>query len=101
MDGRIKPPTFEYIECRCYRCGFMNRLPVKPGWDNPLHVMEMEKRYEHLESYTRQVAKDLMELAAECVDAGVRPSVLKRADEMRQQLQSLLEWFKKQNKGDK
>ena len=81
--------TFEY---RC-DCGKPFLVPLKRDWSSPLYVMHMEREHEYLKRTLVQAQKDLLELASECVEAGVRPSVLKRADELRDLFNSLKRRF--------
>jgi len=59
-------------------------------------VMEMERQYRLIREEISGLREALWELAGECVEAGVRPSILLRADEMKEQLQAMLKWFEDQ-----
>lgn len=74
------------IQSEAIECVFCRRkmaIPIKPDWSSPLFVMQMEREHEKLKRSLVEASKDLKQLAEECVEAGVRPSVLRRADELR------------------
>ena len=72
----------------CVNCGRPLLLPLKHDWSSPLYVMHMEREHEMLKEILSRMHKDLIELAEECVEAGVRPSMLKRADAVNAQLKA-------------
>lgn len=67
----------------CVFCGRKLEIPIKPDWSSPLYVMYMEREHQKLKRALAEAREDLVELAGECVEAGVRPSILRRADELR------------------
>ncbi len=75
--------TFDF---QCYGCGRPLRIPIRPEWDNPVYIMEMERQHRLLKEQMVSMGQDLMTLARECLEAGVKPEVLKRADEIREAL---------------
>ncbi len=82
--------TFDF---HCGACGRPSKIPIKRGWDNPVYVMEMEKQHRLLRDEITRLKECLIELAGECVEAGVRPMILRRADEMKERFQELLGLF--------
>jgi hypothetical protein len=81
--------TFDF---RCFNCGFPQRIPVPPEFDSPAYVMLMEKEHELLKKEMANMSSTLMELAHECLDAGVKPEVLRRADALKAMID---EWRRK------
>jgi hypothetical protein len=57
-------------------------IPLQRDWSSPLYVMHMEDEHKMYREILKRMHADMIELAEECVDAGARPSILKRADEM-------------------
>ena len=45
--------------------------------------MLVEEQQRHLREYVTRMGEDLMDLARECLDAGVKPEILQRADRLR------------------
>lgn len=82
--------TFDF---QCFGCGRPLRIPIRPEWDNPVYVMEMERQHRLMREEITELRTALIELAGECVDAGVKPSILQRADEMKEKLRVMLKWF--------
>lgn len=84
-DGYAVPRmlTFDF---ECHRCRTPLRIPLRTEWDNPVYVMEMERQHRLLKEQLGQMGSDLMELAHECLDAGVKPEILRRADELREMI---------------
>ena len=82
----MKPPSIETFDWRCFSCGFPQSVPIKPGWDNPVYVMEMERVHKVFLDHIGCMEVELMDLAEECVDAGVKPEILRRADELKAML---------------
>lgn len=83
------------IEVRDYQCSCGRRIaiPIKPDWTDPLYVMYVVDQNKMVLDMLAIQRKEIIELAGECVDAGVRPSILKRADEMLALLESLKKRF--------
>ena len=82
--------TFDY---KC-RCGTPLRIPIRPEFENPLYVMEVEKQHKLLERQLHDMGIELMKLARECLDAGVKPEILERADRLREMLKEWERFFK-------
>lgn len=78
---------------QCHRCGTPIRIPLKRDWSAPLYVMHMEREHKFLLERLTEMHADLLELAGECVDAGVKPSIMKRADELRDRFRELKQRF--------
>ena len=81
------------IDFRCCECGHHMQIPIRPEWDNPVYVMEVERQHRLIREELVLLRKGLVELAGECVDAGVRPECLKRADEINERLNNAMKWF--------
>lgn len=94
VGHRLEIETF-----RC-RCGNPINIPIRQEWNSPLYIMEMEREHARLWKQIDGMHKALMELAQECVDAGVRPSCLRRADELKELLQLMLEKLKNEEDKD-
>lgn len=77
----------------CQNCGTPILIPLYRDWSSPLYVMHMEKEHKLLREALCRMHEDLMELAGECVEAGVRPGVLRRADALRDQFRELKKRF--------
>lgn len=80
-------------EVSCQKCGTRLLIPLKRDWSSPLYVMHMENEYEIIRGALVQMHRDMIELAKECVEAGVRPEILKRADKMRDTFNELKRRF--------
>lgn len=80
-------------EVSCQRCGTRLLIPLQREWSSPLYVMHMEKEHEMLRELLCHMKDDLLELANECVEAGVRPEIMRRADRMREQFDELKRRF--------
>lgn len=80
-------------EVSCQRCGARLLIPLKRDWSSPLYVMHMEQEHEIIRGILVQMNRDMIELAKECVEAGVRPEILKRADQMRDKFNELKRRF--------
>lgn len=76
---------------QCSQCGRQIVIPLKRDWNSPLYVMHMEQEHKVLRDQLIQMQRDLIELAQECVNAGVRPEILKRADATRKLFEELKE----------
>lgn len=74
----ISPPTFA---TSCIHCNKPMLIPLKHDWAHPLYVFHMVDEHKALRKMLTHAHDEMLELAQECVEAGVRPSVLKRADE--------------------
>lgn len=92
-----KPPTLaevirqihiEVRDCRC-PCGRMIRIPIEDSFSDPFYVEEVAKRHRHIEECLHLMRKDVMELAQECLDAGVKPAIMRRADELMELFRAL------------
>lgn len=70
------------IDCRCRKCDTPFRIPLNRDWSSPLYVMHMEREHRMIRDVLSALQKDMLELAGECVEAGVRPELLRRADRM-------------------
>jgi hypothetical protein len=84
-------PSITRFECRCFHCGSPFLVPIKPEYENPMHVMLVEEQQRVFRKHIAAMGDDLMQLARECVDAGVRPEILRRADRLREILD---EWMR-------
>lgn len=71
------------INYRCHQCNTPIVIPLKRDWSSPLYVMHMEREHKIIREMLGSMQADLMALAAECVESGVRPEILKRADRTR------------------
>jgi hypothetical protein len=74
------------VDFQCFGCGRMNHIPVRPSFENPLFVMEMEREHRLLNEELNRMGHTLMELANECLDAGVKPQIMRKADEIKRML---------------
>lgn len=79
--------------CNCVHCGKPMMLPLKHDWSDPLYVMHMEEEHRRYGDLLSKLHADMIELAGECVEAGVRPSILKRADELNALFKALKQVF--------
>lgn len=93
LENRAFDDTTVTATVQCAHCRKMMRIPVQRDWSSPLYVMQMEDEHRMLREQLVQMHKDMVELASECVDAGVRPSILKRADEINALFKSLKRRF--------
>lgn len=87
------PTTFEIREVRCRGCGWPISIPMRPEYSDPVYVAHVERENKKLVGEIANVHELLLELAAECVDAGVRPAMLRRADELKELLALLLKRY--------
>jgi hypothetical protein len=81
------------FRCRC--CREPISIPLRHDCSNPIYVMWLEKEQAMLQKEYQVLHEHFTELARECVDAGVRPAFMRRADEMREKLNQLLNRFKR------
>lgn len=77
----------------CVHCRRPMLIPLKRDWSSPLYVMHMEGEHKMYKDILAKMHTDLIELAGECVEAGVRPSIMKRADEMNALFKELKQRF--------
>lgn len=84
-------PHFLTFDFQCRRCGTPLRIPIHPEFDNPAYVMGIERQHGYLREHLSQMEADLMALARECLDAGVKPEIMRRADELRE---TIREWLR-------
>jgi hypothetical protein len=68
-------------------------IPLQRDWSSPLYVMHMEDEHRMYSAILTKMHADMIELAGECVEAGVRPSILKRADELNALFKELKQRF--------
>ncbi len=78
-------------ETKCANCNHPLFVPIKHGYDNPAFVMEIERRQYQMRDEIIELRRRLIELAGECVAAGVKPTILREADEMKNRFNELLE----------
>ena len=86
-----KMPTILTVDYTC-RCGQPIRIPIRPEWDNPAYVMGVIHEHDQLKLELGQIKSDLLVLARECLNAGLKPEILRRADELRKRLDA---WSKR------
>lgn len=79
---------------KCAKCGLKIQVPILPEFRDPLYVEHVRTLNEFLQGELVRAHEELLELAAECVDAGVRPSILKRADELKLKLEELFRKYR-------
>lgn len=89
--------NIEVRDCIC-ACGRRLHIPAKSVYSDPFYVEHVRHMNVKLEKEFFVLRDQLLELAGECVDAGVRPAMLRRADEMRAKLDELLEMFREQER---
>lgn len=78
-------------ETKCANCNRPLFVPVAYGYDNPAFVMAIERRQYQMRDEITELRRRLIELAGECVAAGVKPTILREADEMKKRFNELLE----------
>lgn len=88
-------PTL-YFETRCRRCGEPSVYPIPS--DNPAYHMHLEQHNFKLQKQVEDLQDDVMTLAKECLDAGVRPEVIRRADRLLETLKEILEQHRPKEK---
>lgn len=88
----IKDQVTLTVNYRC-NCGSLIKIPLNRDWSSPLYIMHMEKEHKMIRETLCSMKTDLLELAEECVEAGVRPEILKRADALRDQFSELKKRF--------
>jgi len=78
---------------RCIFCDKPFMIPLKRDWSSPLYVMHMEAEHEMYRETLVKMHAEMIELAGECVAAGVRPAIMKRADELNALFKELKQRF--------
>lgn len=73
----------------CGKCGGHFRILVHPEFTDPIYVEFIETENKVIKEMLNEMYRDLLELAEECVNAGVRPKILRRADDLRKRLNEL------------
>lgn len=96
----IQEIPIDYRDYHC-QCGKRISLIIRPEWTEPLLVMQAIEDVERTRKHLYQLAKDFDELCRECLDAGVKPATMKRADEAIRLLKELLVKFQKYPMKDK
>lgn len=92
MHRYVPLPSITTFEFRCSQCGGICHYPTPSEYDSPMHVMLVEEQQRVLMTQIGHMGADLMDLARECLDAGVRPEILRRADKLREILD---EWIRR------
>lgn len=81
---------FEVRDVRCRGCGQPISIPMRSEYSDPVYVAHVELENVVLMKEINHAHEVLMELAGECVEAGVKPAFLRRADELKELLDLLL-----------
>jgi hypothetical protein len=90
----VFPSKLEIRNYRC-RCGTPISIPIKPDYTDPLFIWELERQVEIVRKRLEEVERQFMRLARECLDAGVKTSIMVEFEEAIAILKAYRDMFKK------
>jgi len=84
------PVSLPTVESMCIHCRMTTRHPVDKNDLDPISVMQCREENNFLKERILLCKKTVRKLAHECLDAGVKPTVMNEADDMLELIRAVM-----------
>lgn len=86
-------PGHTTAQFTCHQCRASTRIELKGEYLDPVYVMGIAEENVHLRLHLSSLNREFSELAHECLDAGVKPAVMRRFEEVMALIKKLYRKF--------